>query len=187
MWWTCAFTPTQMVSLSHMPLSGYLPFYSLSFTLNMITQLLCNKHWYVQSWTSYPWYVDLHQTVIIILFDLFIFLSWPMWWTCAFTPTQRVSWLLEWYMYTLSYISSRIGKHARFSKGVCHMPPMYIDLPSPSYSLSPIYSELGNTKLVCNKQWYVQSWTFYWCCDDVDLHQTVMRLHDRVVWLVFLS
>ena len=29
-------------------------------------------------------------------------------------------------------------------------------LPS-SYSLSPIYSEHGNTQLVCNEQWYVQS------------------------------
>ena len=58
-------------------------------------------------------------------------------------------------------------------------------LHSSSYSLSPIYSEHGNTKLVYHKQWYVQSWTFYWCC-DVDLHQTVMRLHNHVVWLVYL-
>ena len=117
-----------------------------------------------------------------MLFDLFIFLSWPsMWWTCGFTPTQEVSWQLEWYMYTLFYISTN-RQSLKVCLAVRHMlatfPPLLISL---------IYSEHGNTQLVCNKQWYVQSWTFYWCCDDVDLDQTVMRLHNHVVWLVYLS
>ena len=32
---------------------------------------------------------------------------------------------------------------------------------SSSYSLSLLYSEHDNTQLVCNKQWYVESQTFY--------------------------
>ena len=88
---------------------------------------------------------------------------------------------------TLCSTLSLIGKHARFSKKVCHIPPMYVDsyLPSSSYSL---YSEHYNIQLVCNKQWCVQSWTFliYWCCDDVNPYQIVMRLYNHVVWLVSL-
>ena len=57
----------------------------------------------VMMWT----FISLWWGYIIMLFDLFIFLSYSsMWWTCAFTPTQSVSWLLEWYMYTLSYIAT---------------------------------------------------------------------------------
>ena len=120
---------------------------------------------------------------IIMLFDLFIFLSWPsMWWTGPFTPTQQVSLQLEWYMYTLSYIST----HRQTCKVQWGSSSHANYLPS-SYFLSLVYSEHDNTQLVCNKQWYVQSWTFYWCCDDVDVDQTVMRLHNHVVWLVYLT
>ena len=99
-----------------------------------------------------------------MLFDLFIFLSWPsMWCTGPFTPTQRVSWQLERYMYTLSSSST----HRQTCKvqwgGLSHA--SY--LPSFSYFLSLVYSEHDNTQLVCNKQWYVQCWTFYWCWDNV--------------------
>ena len=114
-----------------------------------------------------------------MLFDLFIFFST---WTCGFTPTQMVSWLLEWYVYTLLYIST----HRQTCKVQWGSLSHASYLPS-SYSLSLLYSEHDNTRLVCNKQWYVQIWTFYWCSDNVDLHQTVMRLHNHVVWLVYLS
>ena len=119
-----------------------------------------------------------------MLFDLFIFLSWPsMWWTCGFTPTQRVSWQLEWYMYTLSFNSTH--RHTCNVQWGSSSHASY--LPSSSYFLSPIYCEDDNTQLVCNKQWYVQSWIFYWCWDKVDLDQTVIRLRNHVVWLVYLS
>ena len=116
-----------------------------------------------------------------MLFDLFIFLSSPsMCWTCAFTPTQEVSWPLEWYMYTLSYIvtlrQNLIRKFVNATQVGSYLPS--------SYSLSPIYSEHDNTQLVCNKQWYVQSWIFYWCCDDVDIHQSVMRLHTIMILII---
>ena len=47
-------------------------------------------------------------------------------------------------MYTLSYIATHVDNN----------------LPSSSYSPSPIYSEHVNTQLVYNKQWYVQRTKF---------------------------
>ena len=136
-----------------------------------------------------------------MLFDLFIFLSSPStWWTCGFTPTQDVS-LLEWYMYTLSYTLRQNSnfikegeKRLWFNSANKKTPLLrkFVNathvcsyLPS-SYSLSPIYTEHDNTQLVCNKQLYAQSWTFYLCCDDVDLHQSVMRLHTIIIWTLQL-
>ena len=40
--------------------------------------------------------------------------------------------------------------------------------------------------LLYGRRCFVQCWTFYWCYDDVDPHQMVMRLHNHVVWLVTL-
>ena len=143
------------------------------------TLLVCNKQWYVPSWTFY-WCcdVDLYHPVwgcIIMLFDLFIFLSWPMWWTCAFTPTQPVSWQLE---CTCTHCStfSLIGKHMLqdlVRNFVTCYPCRYLSSPF-FHSFSPIYSE-HNTLLV----WYVTKLNnllvLWWYRPSSD------RLHDHVV------
>ena len=131
--WRCK---VQCGSSSH---AGYLPsFYFLSLVYSELdnTQLVFNKQLYVHSWTFY-WCLDdveLDQTVMrlhndIMLFDLFIFLSWPsMWWTCAFTPTQPVSWRNGTYTHCPTF--PLIGRHARFSEVVRHVlapfPPLLI-------------------------------------------------------------
>ena len=114
----------------------------------MITQLVCNKQWYIQTWTFY-WCcddVDIHETVMRLCNHVvwLVYLSWPsMWWTCPFTPTQAVSWQLEWYMYTLSYIST----HRQTCKVQWGSSSHASYLPS-SYSLSLLFPEHDNTQLV---------------------------------------
>ena len=65
---------------------------------------------------------DCDEVYIIMLFDSFIFLSSPsMWWTCAFTPTQRVSWLLEWYMYTFILSKCAVNLTSKRERAISHL------------------------------------------------------------------
>ena len=187
MWWTCGFTPTQRVSWQ---LEWYM--YTLSYISTH--RQTCKVQWGTSSHASYLpssyslsllfpehdntqlvyvefnillvfWWCRLWRRYIIMLFDLFIFLSWLMWWTCWFTPTQIVSWQLEWYMYTLSYIST----HRQTCKVQWGSSSHASYLPS-SYSLSLLFPEHDNTQQV-----YVEFnilLVFWWCrpwsdCDGI--------------------
>ena len=170
---------------SYLPSSSY--FFSLIYSEHN-TQLVCNKQWYVLSWTFYWCFddVDLHQTgmrlhnhVVWLVYLPFLTFYVVNLWIHSHSGCKL----------TIRMVHVQIVLHFHsWAKMQASTHATHVDsyLPSSSYFLSLIYSEHGNTQLVCNKQWYVQSWTFYLCCDDVDLHQTVMRLHNDVVWLVYL-
>ena len=66
-----------------------------------------------------------------------------------------------------------------------HFPQMKLASENPPEARNN-YTEHYNTQLLCNKQCFIQCWTFYWCCDDINPYHTVMRFHNHVVWLVYL-
>ena len=151
------------------------------------TQLVCNKQWYLLSSTfSWCWDgVDLHQTLMRLHNDVvsLVYLSFLTFyvvnfWIHSYSVGKMTIRMVHVHI-VLHFHSKADMQGLGSSSHVSYLPS--------SYFLSLIYSEHDNTQLVCNKQWYVLSWTFYWCCNDVDIHQTVMRLHNHVVWLFYLS
>ena len=68
-------------------------------------------------------------------------------WTCVFTPNQSVSWLLEWYMCTISHNAIHIGKQTIHSGTSLMRTPLVPSKTSLLRRLPVYFSRCGNVYL----------------------------------------